>query len=134
MIIFILISMSFFEVKRSWNTLSTYLLNGWWDDCWIFSRAATNKSHGKEQSRSQNVQNINIQKFQNVKLLRHLEWVVLCWLLSISSALFQATPSFIWFANSITCFYSSHVTHLTSSVFLLHFTLLSPQSLLITEG
>lgn len=103
MIIFILIHMSFFEVKRSWNVLSTYLLNGWWDDCGIFCRAATNKSQGKEQSRSQNVQNINIQKFQNVKLLKCLEWVVLCWLLSISSALFPATPSFIWFANSITC-------------------------------
>lgn len=38
MIIFILISVSFLGVRKGWNILGTYLLNGRWNNHWLFSR------------------------------------------------------------------------------------------------
>lgn len=70
MIIFILISVSFLGIKKSWNILGTYLVNGQWNNHWLFSRTATNKSYGKEQSRAKvcsvNVQSSRMSTYSNL--------------------------------------------------------------------
>lgn len=67
--IFIFIPESFLGVKKGKNILGTHVLNGQWNNHWLFSKTATNKFDIKEKAEPKHA-NHKCSKLQNVNLLK----------------------------------------------------------------